>query len=252
MQSTNKQPDGKARTITVSLKADLREQLFNDGRTGPIKAVQVSTERIFQLNGVLFDIDPVILRPDGLLGTIPTEPVAFYTNALKRLLDRDDVLQQAEVRISGRGLHVINWFAEPAPCDTDVAREEISRVLDVVVPLLPSDPFQPRLTALTRKVGSLNSRSKTRVEIIKAGTPVPYSAVRELARKIVAAPFKTIAGVLLGDEPISPCPICQADDSSLTLHGDVGHCYGCGCVTLAQVWDRLYLPKKAGKEGDRA
>jgi hypothetical protein len=59
--------------ITSSEREDIREQLFNEGLTGPITHVQVSTERIAKLRGILFDIDPDIgcqfdsVRDKGLL-----------------------------------------------------------------------------------------------------------------------------------------------------------------------------------------
>lgn len=41
---------------------DTREALFNDGAVGPIQRIQVSTERIVALRGILFDIDPDLLH----------------------------------------------------------------------------------------------------------------------------------------------------------------------------------------------
>jgi len=249
MDDTTKRPHKKARTeITGKLLPDLREQLFNERLTGPIKSVATSAERIYELHGLMYDIDPSVLRSGGLLGKIPHNPSELYQRVIGKLIDRSDVLRNAEVRNSGRGLHVILWFDEPVQCDSDQKRLELSCVYDVLIPLLPSDPHQPRLTALTRKVGSINSKSGTQVEVLKAGTPVPYNSVRALAEQSVDAPFKMIGGVLLGGERISPCPICKQPDSSLVLHDHVGHCYGCGQVTLGQVWQLVYRLKKADTE----
>lgn len=233
----------------VSLKPDLREQLVNDRKTGQKEKIAISAERIHQLHALMYDIDPSILRPGGLLGKIPHDPHRLYRRKIKPMLDRNELLNLAEVRCSGSGIHVLLWFAEPVQLDSDRRREELSCVYDLLLPLLPSDPHQPRLTAFTRKVGSINPKSNTKVVVLKEGTPVPYEAVRQLASRVAAAPLRMVVGALLGKEEIAPCPVCVAADSHLVVRDHVGMCYSCGQVTIDQIWQLVYRQgKKSPKE----
>jgi hypothetical protein len=65
-------------------KTDLRKQLFNKGKIGPIEKIQVSTERIVQLNGILFDLDLDLIRPGGILKSVPKTPECFFERAVSR------------------------------------------------------------------------------------------------------------------------------------------------------------------------
>src|SRR5262245_25615845 len=68
------------------LLVDYREQLFNEGNVGPIDHIQVSTERIVRLNGILFDIDPQNLRESPLLPAVLQDPEQFYQAYVQRWL----------------------------------------------------------------------------------------------------------------------------------------------------------------------
>ena len=92
---------------TIAEREDIREQLVNEGRTGHFGHIQVSTERIVKLRGILFDIDPGLLRPGFLLGQISLNPVELYEQTVKAWLQRHPALRGCEVRVSGTGLHVI-------------------------------------------------------------------------------------------------------------------------------------------------
>ncbi len=108
---------------SVSLPLDAREQLFNGGEIGPITHIQVSTERITQLNGILFDLDPQNLLGGPLLPALSHEPEQFYEQCVQPWLANDPVLQHMEVRISGTGLHAILWLDPPIEFTDDGERK---------------------------------------------------------------------------------------------------------------------------------
>ncbi|QDU29429.1 hypothetical protein ETAA8_45390 [Anatilimnocola aggregata] len=247
---SSKKASPKSTTAAAETSSlDVREQLFNEGLIGPVRAVQVSAARITQVRGLMFDVDPGLLKPDGAMGEIPATPVNFYERVIRPILDRSPVLAKAEVRSSGTGLHVILGFDAPYQCDSDAAREDIARVADVVLCLLPSDPMQPGITAVTRPIGSLNSKNGATVELITPGEPVTYTEVRDLAVRFVASPFRMLCEVLFGGERIRPCPVCREAETTLVVQEHYGNCYGCGKVTLPQIWNSLYRVSKEVNDG---
>jgi hypothetical protein len=118
---------------------------------------------------------------------------------------------------------------------------------------LPVDPNAPGITALTRAVGSINSKNGAVVEVLEPGEPINPSRVIAFLDALVKAPFKTVAMILLGREHIQRCPICRCDGTHLNVLDYAGICYGhCGKVTLASVFDTIYKPlKPARKSGSR-
>jgi hypothetical protein len=240
------------KTIIALPIRDCRQQLYNDGRCGSIKHIQVSRELIHTLRGVLFDIDPGHLRSGELLGKIRTDPVRFFERTIKPRLARHPTLAKARVVNSGTGLHVLLMFDEPVPIDSDSDRERIEAIYEAVLPVLPIDPDQPGITATTRRIGSVNTKNGAKVALLARGEPVTFEEVERLAQLVVNAPFRTITSVLLGADVVTPCPFCRGDKTSLRIMDHVGMCYGaCGKVTLDQLFDRLYLPRpgKSTKEG---
>src|SRR5689334_6111914 len=108
--TTEKPPSGAETSPEATpalLPPDVREQLFNGGEVGPIEHIQVSTERIVQLNGIFFDLDPTSLREGPLLPGLSQDPQEFYDNCLRRWLANHPLLHHLEVRASGTGLHAI-------------------------------------------------------------------------------------------------------------------------------------------------
>jgi len=223
---------------------DLREQLFNTGSTGKITDVQVAAERVMQLNGILFDIDPKLIKAGGLFLTVPQDPREFYTAIIGPMLDRHEVLKRAEVRNSGTGLHVILRFVSPVVFDTDAERDRWIGIIQVVQSSLPIDPDQPHITAVTRPIGSINSKSNATVSMLTPGTPVPEGDVLCLFDEMAASPFKTVAKIILGAEKIEPCPVCGQEGSRLSALNHVGQCYGsCGKVKLERIYDSVFAPR---------
>ena len=138
---------------TETTNVDLREALFNDGAIGPIGSIQVSTERVVALRGIMFDIDPDLFLHGGLIATIPQDAAEFYRETIKPMLDRHPVLKKAEVRMTGRGLHVILRFAKPVEFTKPGEQEEWAGIVEVVQTALPIDPGQPGITATDPRRG---------------------------------------------------------------------------------------------------
>lgn len=233
----------------VSQDIDAREQLFNEGLCGPIDHIQVSTECIAQLRGILFDLDPHLYRVSRLLSEVPTEPTTLYDDVVSRWLSRNSVLSKAEVRNSGTGLHAILWFAEPVSFSTDGDRDRWSGIVQVVQAALPIDPGQPGITATTRQLGSTNSRNGAQVAMLKPGEPVTAEEVLELYRAMLERPFATVLEILTGNNRVEPCPICGKQGTRLSGLKFHGQCYdACGKVTLEQLYDLVLAPRRDEEE----
>jgi hypothetical protein len=239
--TTIAKPPAADKALTRDERVDLREQLFNGRAVGPIERVQLAAVNITTLHGVLYDIDPGIFvqSVDG------EQHGAFYERVLRPMLDRHPVLAAAEVRNSGRGLHVIPWFADPVVIDSDGERRRWEGAIKVLQAALPVDPDQPGLTALTRPIGSINSKTGRAVSVLRPGTPVPVADVLGLFDQMVRAPFRTVMHILLGGDRVMPCPVCRTEGTSLTALDHVGRCYGsCGKVKVDQLYDLFLAPRK--------
>jgi hypothetical protein len=231
---------------------DLREALFNDGAIGPIGSIQVSTERIVSLRGIMFDLDPDLFVQSGLIASISDDAAAFYRDVVKPMLDRHPVLKKTEVRMTGRGLHVILRFAAPIEFTKPGEREEWAGIVEVVQTALPIDPGQPGITATTRAVGSRNGKNDAVVELLEEGSPVTADEVRALCDEMCKQPFRTVMSILAGSGRLQPCPICKKADSAMAAGDRAGKCYGCGSVALEQLYDLVLAPKHAAKEKKHA
>ena len=230
--------------------SDLREQLFNDGVTGSIQQVQVSKERVAQLRGIMFDIDPLIIRQNPLIPSHPSSAPEFYREVAQTWLRRHPVLDKAEVRCSGQGLHVILRFDTPVVFHTDGDRDRWDGVAKVIQAALPVDPDAPSITATTRPVGSTNSKNGAAVTLLKPGTPVRAEEVLALYEEMKTAPFQTVLGILAGPGEVSPCPYCQREGSTLRPVRIVGFCYGgCGKIPLQRLYELLLLPRNVAEKG---
>lgn len=229
---------------------DDREALFNSGEIGPIEHIQVSTERITQLRGILFDIDPKLLLSGPLTAAVPDDPQELYAAVVSPLLDRHPVLQKAEVRNSGTGLHVILQFDKPVEFNTGGERDRWNGIIKVIQAMLPSDPDAPAITAVTRPIDSVNSKNGARVRPIKSADPVTADEVVGLFEKMSQSPFSTVLKVLTGTDKVSPCPVCREHGTHLKAMDFCGQCYGsCGKVQLGQLYDLVLSPRSvSGKE----
>jgi hypothetical protein len=200
------------------------------------------------LRGVLFDIDPHLFREDAVPRSARSDPRQFYAQVARPWLKRQPALSNAEVVLSGQGLHLIIWFTEPVEFTTGAEREKWSGIVKAVQAVLPSDPDAPGITATTRAHGSVNSKNGVIVEQLTPGKPVDSKLVVDLFQQLQKQPFRTIAQILFGPERINPCPVCREDDTTLAGLDHVGLCYGsCGKVALGELYDYFLAPRSGGK-----
>jgi len=239
--------DGKRRKKTLA--PDVRKQLFNDGAVGPIEKIQVSTERIVRVRGVLFDLDLTLYRSGTIISRVPKDPKVWYQQVVLPWLSRHPVLNKAEVRFTGGGIHVIPWFAEPVEIENDSDRERWAAIVQVVQVALPVDPQAPGITATTRAFGSTNSKNGARVVRLKKGQLVSTDEVLDLYEAMCSSPFKTVMTILTGADRVSPCPVCNKPESSLLALDHIGQCYQCGRIKLDQLYDLVLRPRKPAAKG---
>jgi hypothetical protein len=231
-----------------SASLDLREQLVNDGTTGTITEVSLPEANITRLRGILSDVDPKLLRAPANNNINSNDPITVYQNVIMPMLVRHKVLAKAEVRMSGSGLHLILRFGEPIEFQTENERKFWASLVKVVQRLLPTDPDVSGITAMTRPVGSINSKNGKMVTLITPGAPVTKDEMLELFRTVKAAPVKTVASILLGSEKVTPCPICKKEGTSLAAMDRFAKCYGsCGSVKLSQIYDVFLAPPPKAK-----
>jgi hypothetical protein len=221
---------------------DVREQLYNERQTGTIGQVQLPRERITTLHGILWDLDAKKLAPGNPFFP-PADDLREFLQQIKPVLQRHPLARQAEIRISGSGLHAILWLRPAVELKSEAEQIYWDHVVRVIQRTLPADPNMPGMTALTRAVGSINSKNGAPVETLEAGEPVEPKAVEEFVGRLVKAPFKEVALILLGEERVHPCPVCRGEGTRLDVLDWAGRCYGrCGTVSGDQLFDRVYQP----------
>ncbi|NLX98442.1 MAG: hypothetical protein GXY83_19965 [Rhodopirellula sp.] len=231
---------------------DVREALFNDAAIGSISYVQASKERITQLRGILFDLDPKLYRTGPISPHVPSDPREFFDLIAQNWLARHPLLQQAQVRISGIGLHAIINLDPPVVFCSDGERDRWAGVVETVQAALPVDPDQPGMTAVTRPVGSINSKNGASVELLREGTSVTADDVLSLFTEMCKTPFRTVMTILTGTNRLTPCPICQGEATTLSALDYSGQCYGgCGKIKLQQLYDLVLQPRDRKHEEGR-
>jgi hypothetical protein len=239
---------GRCQKHAEADKSDLREQLVNGAEVGDITDVSLPETMITLLRGMMLDLDPRLLRKKVVPSEIRAEPKKFYEQIVSTWLARHPVLGKAEVRNSGTGLHVILRFDAPVEFQTEGERQRWAGMTRTIQKLLPTDPNCPGITALTRPVGSVNSKNGAKVRLYRKGQPVTADEVIALYEEVQRGPFRAIAHLLFGCERITPCPVCKGDGTRLDALDHVGKCYGgCGKVSLGQLFDAFLKPRK--KEG---
>jgi hypothetical protein len=175
---------------------DLREALWNEGRTGPAALIQVPTERITRLSGILLDLDPAKLAAENPWFPPAEDPVEFHAK-IKHVLQRHPLARHAEIRLSGTGLHGIIWLAPPVELTSAFEQKWWANVVRMVQCSLPVDFNAPGITALTRSIGSINSKNGAVVELAESGEPIDPACVIAFAKGLAKEPFKTVAMILL-------------------------------------------------------
>lgn len=230
---------------------DMRESLCNEREEGAITKVSLPEDRITSLHGIVFDIDVDLYQESRLIPQPNVSAQVFFEQTLATWLANDPVLTNAEVRYTGRNLHVLLWFDIPLEFQADCDRERWSAIVQVVQTALPIDPNQPGITALTRPIGSRNSKTHQQVAELKSPTPVTIDNVLSLYDRMCRAPFRTVFRILNGDDRCEPCPLCEAQNSQFSALDRVGQCYAkCGRVDLANLFHLLLKPRSDREEGD--
>src|SRR5262245_55014102 len=216
----------KAKAADRDTLLDQREALYNEGAVGPAGVIQVPAERITRLKGLMLDLDPKLLAPSNPLFPPADDPRAFL-DRVAPALDRHALLRQAEVRNRGTGLHLILWFGPPVELASAADQRWWSTVVRAVQCSLPGDPNAPGITALTRRVGSTNSKNEAVVEVLRPGGPIDPARVEACVRDLAGSPFRTVATPLIGGDRAEPCPVCLEPGSSLGVLDRAGECYSC-------------------------
>jgi hypothetical protein len=233
---------------TTPLPPDAREQLFNERQIGPDTEVQVSTERIVKLSGILFDLDADKLKQGPLIPNLSLDPNQFYSDCVQSWISRHPILEQLEIRVSGTGLHGILSFDKPIEFADDAERDRWCSICKIIQATLPTDPRGPGITATTRPLGSINSKNKKKVRLLRKGTKLTPQKAIELQQQMCAAPFKTLFHILTGADRMSPCPFCSGEGKPLEALNYVGFCYGCGKVTFETLCHHLYQDGASKKD----
>jgi hypothetical protein len=231
---------------------DVREQLVNQKQQGPATSIAIPLERITTVHGLMWDLDPDCLIPGNTFFPPATEPEAFY-RGIQPVLERHPLAKHAEIRSSGRGLHAILWFEPAVELHTAGEQEYWAAIVRAVQCSLPVDPHAPGITAMTRPVGAINNKNGATVSVLKRGNAINPVDVIEFMKRLVDAPFREVAVVLLGQTRVSPCPVCRRDGSRLDVADRIGHCYGgCGKVSPDQFLDAVYQRlEQASKKRER-
>ena len=224
------------------MKEDVREQLYNERKTGTFAQVQLPLERVTTLHAFVLDVDPGLCRPGNAIFPPADDPEAFFKK-IKPVLDRHPLVRSAEVRLTGTGLHLIIRLDPPVELASAADQARWDAVVRVVQATLLVDPNAPGITAVTRPVGSVNAKNGVAVRVLRPGKAIDATAVEAFVARVDKAPFKEVASVLFGQPHVSPCPVCQREGSRLDVLDRVGQCYGaCGTVKLGQVLDCVYAP----------
>ena len=205
----------------------------NDRRVGPLREVQLPTECITSLHGILFDFDPKICRP-----TIPRSPRRRPGGIPRQhsapVLERHPLARHAEVRVSGTGLHLILWLSPAAEMRSAGDQAFWAAVVKAGSGHAADRPGHARHHRPHPPAsGPPTPRTVPRSTRLKAGEPVNPQDVLAFLRESDSAPFREVAVPMLGGERLSPCPVCGVEDTRLDVRDRSGMCYGgCGQVTL--------------------
>jgi hypothetical protein len=227
-------------------QVDSREALYNDNPVGLAGVIQVPAERITALLGIVADLDPKLLIPGNPLFPPDPDPRKFHA-AIRPVLDRHPLARHGEVRSSGTGLHLILRLDPSVELRTSADQRRWATIVRAVLGSLPSDPNAPGITALTRPIGSINSKNEAVVELLQPGQSISPKDIGAFVEELVEAPFRTVALPLLGSDRVAPCPACQAPGSSLGVLDRLGRCYHCGDVRLERLLDLVYAPAGQGE-----
>ena len=217
-------------------QVDLREAPYNDRATGTFTAVQLPREAVTRLHGLVVDFDGNVLKPNPWFPPVAT-PEAFHA-AIAPVIQRHPVLRFAEIRNTGRGLHAIVWFDQAVELHTAADQNRWTGIHRVLKASVPSDPAAPSLIAVTRPLGSINSKTGATVKSLKQGTPISATVLLDWVEEVRKRPFESLGLVLFGDRRVIPCPFCRGEGSHFEIGEVAGFCYGkCRNISLKRFFE---------------
>lgn len=227
---------------------DVFEQLFNDGAIGCMHDVSKGPNEIVRIRGIFFDIDPDLFRSDGIVSVAGLSPAEFFEQHVAKWLERHPILQKAEVRCSGRGIHAILRLQKPIELRDEVERRRWDLRIKIIQSALPSDHRQRGMCGKTRALGSINSKNNGLVSLLKAGTGVTEAELLQLVDELINRPFRHYSQVLLGPGEVL-CPICNV---GRLVSGDrAGDCYKCDKVSLDMLLKHVFASDCKTKDSSK-
>lgn len=206
---------------------DERETLCNSSLTGPANNIQYTLEEIVELRGVMVDVDPKYLSASLPWGLALVDPRRLWLGHVQNGLAAVGLLEFAEARLSGTGLHILIWFAEAVPLTSARDRQVWDARIRVLQSLLLGDPHSPGITALTRPVGSINSKNQALVETIHAGQPIAAEQFAIIVDQLAAEPARTVIQYVYGTDRVTPCPYCGGEGTTCSALSRNTLSYGC-------------------------
>jgi hypothetical protein len=205
-------------------QVDLREALYNDRAVGPVTQIALPREAVTKLHGLVVDLDANVLKDNPWFP--PAATAEEFLAAVQPVLNRHPILRNAEIRFTGRWLHAIIMFREPVELRSAADQNRWNGIHRVLKASVPSDPAAPSLIAMTRPVGSINSKTGFAVNTLKPGEPIDAVLLQDWIAEVRNKPFETVALILFGQRRVSPCPYCLSEGSYLDLGELMGFCYG--------------------------
>lgn len=193
----------------------------------------------------MVDLDPKFIRTALLTG--PGTPAEQLFRLVAAWLERHPLGRAAEVRFTGTGLHVLFRLDPPVEFESTDQRDHWDAVVKAVQASLPSDPNAPGITILTRPVGSINGKTGLTVTRLRDGGVDPSEKVLAFVADLNERPFAVLAGILHGGgDRLAPCPVCRAAGGSMAVMNKKGQCYGCGTVSVAQLYATVMADPAGG------
>ena len=172
---------------------DMREAMFNDGVTGAASRIQLPTERITRLRGLMIDVDPGKLIPDNPLFPPAEDPGEFF--------GRNPGRPRSSSAGAPRGGPQHRDGAAPAPLVRARRRAGGRRRAAALGRPDPPDPGDAALRPQCARdhgpdpAGGIDQLQEwgPRREL-RPRSPIDPQRVVEFAAQVKAAPFRVVAG----------------------------------------------------------
>ena len=214
----------------------LREALYNSRATGPAWQIQMPSESVTRVHGLMVDLDADLLRPNTWFP--PADTAERFYAGIMPVLERHPIMRYAEIRNTGRWLHALVWFRDPIELRSAADQKRWIGLHQVLIASVPSDAAAPALIGLTRPVGSVNSKTGGTVSTLKQGEAITSALFEGWVSDVHAKPFEQLGLPVFGERRVTPCPYCGKAGSHLDIGDVVGFCYGpCIKVKVNQIFE---------------